>query len=131
MKQITDRVWLFIGLVSLLSGIAGILLPLVPTTPFILLSAFAFARSSPRLHCWLVTHARFGPIITNWERYGAISRRTKIVAVAVIALTPILTLMIGAPLWALVAQILVLAGVVFFIVTRPEGDGTHRTKPDA
>lgn len=113
--------WLILGLVALACGIAGIVLPLVPTTPFILLAAFAFARSSPRLSDWIVSHAHFGPLIENWRRHGAISRRAKVYALAAIAVTPLITLAIGAPLWALLVQVTVLVLVATFIATRPSG----------
>jgi len=58
-------------------GAIGIVLPLLPTTPFILLAAFCFARSSKRCHGWLVNHKVFGPIITNWTEYGAIGEALK------------------------------------------------------
>ena len=60
------------GILSLISGIAGIFLPLVPTTPFILLSAVCFARSSKRAHQWLMNHRVFGRIIHNWEQHRGI-----------------------------------------------------------
>lgn len=116
--------WLILGLAALACGIAGIVLPLVPTTPFILLAAFAFARSSPRLSAWIVNHGHFGPLIENWQRHGAISRRAKLAALIAIAATPPITLAIGAPLWALLAQIAVLALVATFILTRPSGAPT-------
>ncbi len=124
MKRLARPAWILLGILSLGLGAAGAVLPLLPTTPFILLAAFCFARSSPRLHDWLVTHRTFGPLILNWEREGAISRKAKILALATIALTPLLTMLIGAPLWALLAQIAVLAGTATFIITRPEPSNT-------
>ncbi len=112
--------WLSLGALSLGCGVAGSVLPLLPTTPFLLLSAYAFARSSPRLHRWLTRHSQFGPLIRNWRLYGAIDRRTKLVAVAVMIFTPLITWIIGAPLWALGTQIVVLLVAASFVVTRPE-----------
>ena len=59
---------------------AGVVLPLLPATPFVLLSAYCFARSSPRLHGWLLAHKLFGPLIRNWEQHRAISPRAKLLA---------------------------------------------------
>jgi uncharacterized membrane protein YbaN (DUF454 family) len=78
------RKWIYwiagMGLVGLAA--IGILLPLLPTTPFLLLAAACFARSSDRWHRWLLEHRIFGPIIRNWHTNRCIPRRAKAVAVA-------------------------------------------------
>ncbi|SHO57807.1 YbaN family protein [Vibrio quintilis] len=61
------------GMLSLALGALGIFLPLLPTTPFILLASACFMRSSPRFHNWLLSHAVFGPMIENWQTRRAIS----------------------------------------------------------
>src|SRR5690606_35565196 len=76
--------WIFVGLLSTAFGIAGVVLPLVPTTPFVLVAAFAFARSSPRLHAMLLSHSTFGRIIENWNRGGCIDRRSKAFAMVML-----------------------------------------------
>ena len=58
-------------------GVIGIVLPGLPTTPFILLAAWGAARGSQRLHDWMQTHRLFGPMIRDWEASGAVSRRAK------------------------------------------------------
>ena len=68
------------GLVGL--GTIGIFVPLLPTTPFLLLAAACFARSSERCHRWLLGHRLFGPILKNWHEHRCIPRRAKRVAVA-------------------------------------------------
>jgi uncharacterized membrane protein YbaN (DUF454 family) len=115
--------WAFVGVVCVAIGGIGVVLPLLPTTPFLLLAAFCFARSSPRLHDWLLSHPSFGPLITNWERYGSIDRRTKRISVIVILLTAGITLVIGVPWWALALQVIILAIATTFILTRPEATG--------
>ena len=72
--------WLAIGLLSLSLGILGVFLPLLPTTPFVLLSAFCFSKSSSRLHLWLLNHKLFGHLINDWEKHGVIRTKVKIVA---------------------------------------------------
>lgn len=69
-----------LGLVCLALGTAGIVLPILPTTPFVLLAAWFFAQSSERWHRMLLDSELFGPVIDNWERSRCISRRTKVVA---------------------------------------------------
>lgn len=75
------------GFTSLSLGIAGIFLPLLPTTPFILLSSFCFLKSSRRLYRWLIHHRIFGKYIYNYITYRAIPMKTKILAVAVLWLS--------------------------------------------
>ena len=70
---------LFLGVLSMGLAIVGIFLPLLPTTPFLLLAAACFVRSSDRLHRWLITHRWFGPYIKNYRDHRAITRRAKVV----------------------------------------------------
>lgn len=113
--------WLMIGLLSLSGGIAGVILPLVPTTPFLLVAAFAFARSSPSLHEWLVLHPRLGPPIQDWHAHGAISQRTKVAAMTAMALALALSAAAGVSMIVILIQIFVILGVAVFILTRPSG----------
>ncbi len=109
--------WLNVGL-----GAVGVFVPLLPTTPFLLVAAWAFARSSERFHEWLVTHPRLGPPITNWREHRAISRRLKLVAVASLVASLAIALAANVPDWALLLQVIVLTVVGGFIVTRPGGE---------
>jgi uncharacterized membrane protein YbaN (DUF454 family) len=111
--------WLLAGLLAVVIGAIGVVVPLLPTTPFLLVAAFAFARSSARLTHWLHEHPKFGPLIDNWQKYGSIDQKSKTMAIAVIVATPIITFFIGAPLWAIGSQVLVLACSATFILTRP------------
>ncbi len=112
-------VWRLIGLLMVGLAIAGAFLPLLPTTPFLLVAVFCFARSSPRLHHWLITHKRFGPMIADWNQHGALSRRVKIVSVSVMVATLALSAMLKVPAYVLIIQALVLCGSATFILTRP------------
>ncbi|NPV50235.1 MAG: YbaN family protein [Candidatus Methanofastidiosum sp.] len=69
---------IFTGSTSLALGIVGIFVPVLPTTPFLLLSSFCYIRSSKRLHDWLINHKLFGSFIYNYINYGAVKRGTKI-----------------------------------------------------
>ena len=71
-----------LGLAMVGLAIAGVFLPLLPTTPFLLVAAWAFARSSPRLNAWLWGHPRLGPFLRGWEERRAIPRSAKLLALA-------------------------------------------------
>jgi uncharacterized membrane protein YbaN (DUF454 family) len=113
--------WLIIGLTSLALGIAGVVLPLLPTTPFVLLSAYCFARSSPRLHDWLLGHKIFGSLIHNWEQHRAISPRAKVLAVLSMAAVVGISVLVGAPQRVIIIQAVILPITCLFIITRPNG----------
>ena len=112
--------WIGLGLLATAIGTAGIFVPLLPTTPFLLLAAFAFSRGSQRLHDWLLGHPRLGPVIREWQQHGAIRRPVKIVALATMVLSLTVTAALGFEMWIVASQALVLAAAALFIVTRPE-----------
>ena len=118
--------WLLAGLTAVAIGAVGVVLPLLPTTPFLLVAAFAFARSSARLNRWLREHRSFGPLIGNWHRDGSIDRKVKRTAIIVIFVTPVITWLFGAPLWIIACQIVVLSASAIFILTRPLPPERHR-----
>ena len=65
------------GFVALGLGLAGIVLPVLPTTPFVLLAAACFARSSTRVHDWMLSHRLAGPLIREWQQHQAMPRKAK------------------------------------------------------
>jgi uncharacterized membrane protein YbaN (DUF454 family) len=113
--------WTALGLVALGLGAVGLVLPLMPTTPFALLAVFAFGRGSPRLRRWMLAHPAVGPPIRRWNEAGAIARRHKLWAMAGMAASLVVSLAAGVPRTALVVQVLCLAGAAAFILTRPDG----------
>ena len=78
--------WTGAGLLAVALGIAGIFLPLLPTTPFVLLAAFCFSRGSRRFEAWLLAHPRFGPMVVDWRARRAVPRRAKQFAWVMMAL---------------------------------------------
>lgn len=106
------------GIVALMLGAVGAVLPGLPTTPFVLMAGACFVRASPRAHAWLLRNRTFGPLLREWERHRSISRRVKRFALAMMLLTG------SASVWYLAGspwlQGLVAAGMLFggFMVWR-------------
>ncbi|GAB2716279.1 YbaN family protein [Halomonas garicola] len=105
-------------------GAAGIVLPLLPTTPFLLLALWAATKGSPRLVNWLLYHPRFGPYLYAWREQRAIPPRAKLTAYALLAFSFVTLWLGGASLWLLVALALFFTGVAIFIATRPDATAT-------
>lgn len=112
-------IWLFSGILALVFGVIGIVLPLLPTVPFLLLAAFCFARSSEKLHNWLVAHPKLGPPIDDWNSRGAIGRQGKIAATLSIAAAFSISILLGVKPFVIVVQAVTLGCVLLFIWTRP------------
>ena len=97
----------------------GIAIPGLPTVPFVLLAAYAAARGSTRLHDWLLAHAQFGPVIRDWQQYGAVSRRAKWLAIATMACSAALLWWL-APVWAAGLGSGIMTGIAVWLWQRPE-----------
>ena len=108
--------WLFLGLglVFVALGVAGIFLPLLPTTPFLLLAAACFARSSDRFHQWLLNHPLLGTTVREWQEHRRIPRRSKWIAIVTMAATLTLSVVFFVPHPAL-QLLLALFGVALAI----------------
>jgi uncharacterized membrane protein YbaN (DUF454 family) len=113
-------VWISVGVACVGAAFVATLLPLVPTTPFLLVAAYAFARSSERFHTWLMTHPRLGPPIRDWNEGRLVHRNAKWLATVSISLAFTFSVVIGLPVWVLVAQTVILSAVVAYIWSRPE-----------
>ncbi len=119
-RKLSRPLFLTLGFVCLGLGFAGVFLPVLPTTPFILLAAFAFSKSSRRLHAWVLGHKIFGPLVVNWQRHGVIRTRVKWSATASIVILGGPSLyFLGVPTWAKALLTAICACVVCFILTRP------------
>ncbi|WEF24434.1 YbaN family protein [Paracoccus sp. S3-43] len=114
------RMWYVLGMIALVLGIVGIALPVLPTVPFLLLAAAAFARSSPRLERRILNHPTYGPPVRAWRERGAISRLAKIWATLAMACGVGFSLIAGMPLWVVAMQAMICTAVAAFLVTRPE-----------
>lgn len=107
------------GLICIGLGVAGYILPVMPGTLFLILAAACFARSSPRLENWLVTHPRLGPAVVAWRQTGAIPRVIKIVAIGSMAISMVLICLSPAPRWVDWLAAVILVGSAMFVGTRP------------
>ena len=118
-RHVARLLWLLVGFLALALGAIGAFLPLLPTVPFILLAAFAFAQSSERMHNWLLEHNLFGGMIRDWRRYGAISLRAKIASVVTMALVLIISAFHGVAAWILITQAVILSCSAIYVLSRP------------
>ncbi|CAA6826111.1 MAG: Unknown protein [uncultured Sulfurovum sp.] len=100
-------------------AILGVILPLLPTVPFLLLAAFFFAKSSEKLHTWLLNHKLFGKMIDDWHRKGAINKKAKYLSTLSVLLVIIISLALSLKPLILSIQIVLLSLVLLFIWTRP------------
>ncbi|WP_444995659.1 YbaN family protein [Aliikangiella sp. IMCC44359] len=82
---------ILLGIFFVMLGFVGIFLPGLPTTIFLIAAAACFAKSSPCLHAWLLSHRWFGPIIYHWNSTRSIPRKAKILALSMMALACIYT----------------------------------------
>lgn len=111
--------WAAVGGLAIALGAVGVVLPVLPTTPFVLLAAFAFAKSSPRLARLLEENRVFGPVIADWRKSGAIAPRAKALALVMMAFVLVLSLALSASLLVLAVQAGAMAAATAFILTRP------------
>ncbi|WP_294235773.1 YbaN family protein [uncultured Sphingomonas sp.] len=120
LKRFARVGWLSLGIFCVALGIVGALLPLMPTTIFLILAAACFARSSPRLERWLLDHPRCGPTLRAWRRDGAMSRRAKAMAVGGMATGyAIFFTVADPPVGVFVVAALIMSACAVYIYTRP------------
>ena len=107
--------WLAVGL-----GIAGAFLPLLPTTPFLLVALWAFTKSSPAAAHWLRTHPKYGPYVSDWQDRRVVPMKAKLAAATMMAASfAWLALATDAPIWAKTLVAATLLAVASYVLTRP------------
>lgn len=99
------------GALALLLAVLGIVLPGLPTTPFVLVAGTCFVRASPRAHAWLLRNKTFGPLLSEWETHRSVPRRVKRIGLTAMALTA------GFSLWFFIGQPLIQALVLTGVAT--------------
>lgn len=102
--------WLSVGL-----GVLGVFLPLLPTTPFMLLAAACFARSSERFYCWITSHHRYGPMIADYLAGKGLPMRAKYLAISLLWLSILFGVFWVDFIWAKLAMLLTAVGVTTYL----------------
>lgn len=112
--------WIALAYAALGVGLIGIVLPGLPTTPFILVAAWAAAKGSKRLHAWLLSHRVFGPMVGDWQTRGAVSRSAKRLAILMMLLCAALMFLTAPKLWMAATGSAFMAVVALWLWRRPE-----------
>ena len=112
--------WRLVAGAALLLGVVGVVVPGLPSVPFLLVAAWAGGKGWPALEAWLLAHPRYGPVIQRWRDHGAIPRRAKWLASATMLLSATVLAFSGAPLLVRVGVPLLMLAVATWIWQRPE-----------
>lgn len=113
---------IIIGWLAVVLGTLGVVLPLLPTTPFILLAAWCFARSSPRFHHWLLYRSWFGGYLRHWQKHRAMPPSAKPRAIAVILITFAISLWMVKMMWVRILLLGILTCLLIFMWRIPVVD---------
>ena len=120
LKLLTVSFWRLLACISLLLGLIGVVLPGLPTVPFLLVSAWSAGKGWPRLEIWLLEHPNFGPPLKRWREHGAVPRKAKYLATVMMTLSVVLLLLSAAPFWLKLALPAFLCCVAIWLWRRTE-----------
>lgn len=110
---------IILGWFSLITGIIGIFLPLLPTTPLVLLAAWCFSKSSERFHQWLLEHKYFGPMLRDWQSSDGIPKRTRNRAILFMWLGMAISIIIVGRFWATLCLVIIGLAVSTYLLRMP------------
>ncbi len=120
-RRMAVLAWRALALVFLGLGLIGIALPVMPTVPFLIASAWAASRGWPAFEAWLLAHRVFGPPIVQWRQHGAIPRRIKWLSCSMMACSALgMQFFPAIPLWLRIAVPVVMLGVGIWLWRRPD-----------
>ena len=114
-KRMKKTLFMTLGFLFILLGILGVFLPLLPTTPFIILAAFFFSQSSERCHQWLLNNKVFGPVLYNWENSRCIPYFAKVLSFGMISVFGTVSLFTLPFVWLKVLTVLLIGYACYFI----------------
>ncbi|MEO8530907.1 MAG: YbaN family protein [Deltaproteobacteria bacterium] len=117
----TRIIWFIFGSLALVLGAIGVVLPVLPTTPFVILAAFCFGKGSPRVERWLMETRLFGPMIKDWRAHGAIKLKYKIMGAVLMGAVFLMSLATGVKTRVLIVQAVCMLGASAYVWTRPSG----------
>lgn len=112
--------WRTLALVCVGLGLIGVVLPGLPTVPFLLLAAWAASRGWPALERWLLEHPRYGASVRQWRERGAVPRRAKWLSSLMMAASAVIMWFVGVPRWTLALAVATMAAVAVWMWRRPE-----------
>jgi uncharacterized membrane protein YbaN (DUF454 family) len=122
-SRLMRGLFLVFGTIALVLGVLGIFLPLLPTTPFILLAAACYARGSRRFYEWLLSQRTFGPIVHEWQQHRSIPYRTKVTAIVLMSATLGTSIIFFVrPAWLKVALAVMGIGLAVWLYRMPSRD---------
>jgi hypothetical protein len=119
-RALARLLWRALALLSVALGLVGVLLPVLPTVPFLLLAAWAAGKGWPALEAWLLNHAQFGPYIRNWRERGAVPRRAKWLATVMMTVSAMMLVLAPLHLAARIGVLVLILGVGVWLWRRPE-----------
>ncbi|MGL1920772.1 MAG: YbaN family protein [Hyphomicrobiales bacterium] len=119
-NRIKSYLYLGLGWLCFALGFIGIFLPILPTTPFMIVALWAFSKGSKKMHTWLLTHPRFGKTLRDWEEHKVIPIRAKITAfVFILASAIYIIFFANVPIYAAVLSVSTMACAITYVLTRP------------
>lgn len=120
LRQTRTILWRFAALAAFAIGVAGIAIPVLPTVPFLILSAWAASKGWPWFEQWLLDHRFYGPHIRRWRERGIVPRTAKVWAVLMMLASAVLLQALNVPMWLRIGAPLMMATVAVWLWRRPE-----------
>ena len=120
LRSMRTLLWRTAAVLSLMLGLVGVALPVMPTVPFVLLAAWCASQGWPELERWLLAHPLYGAHICNWRAHRAVPRKAKVIASSMMLISAVALQFLPAPLWLRIAVPLTMLTVAVWLCLRPE-----------